>query len=311
MNQQLESDVHDAFSAFASGIPAEASQRLRGIDYRPRTARLSPRLTAGVMIGAAATTTTIVSVVVLGGSQTAFAGWSPSPSRAPIVLTSSADDACQAQLANTPPGLSASATGPWTVVATDVRGPFTLVIYEDGDAHANCLTGPSVTVVSESMSTGGTTSVAQGSRAGGTRTDFHASAGSWFLVSGTGNNNSAGGLTNVVVAHLASTTQGPYTLVEGQTDPDVTGVTVVSSDGERVQATTDNGWFLAWWPGTQGAASAQISTAAGVTTQVFNTPPPPPPGDGSCVEVPQTTSGTTVCSVSGNSGTGAASTGTP
>ena len=46
-------------------------------------------------------------------------------------------------------------------MATDVRGPFTLVIYVNGDAHATCLTGPSITVVSQSTSTGGSMSVAQ------------------------------------------------------------------------------------------------------------------------------------------------------
>jgi hypothetical protein len=280
MSQQLESDLRDALSRAVAALPRDAGDRLRGIDYHPRTGRLSPRLTAGAVIGAAATTT-VVSVVVLGSSQSAFAGWSPSPSSAPISLTSSADGACQAQLAARPPGLDLSPTGPWSVVATDVRGPFTLVIYENGDVHATCLTGPTTTVVSRSAPTGRSMTVSQSGGASGSGAGsggrYRASSGSWSSVTGTGTGSgSSGEISNAVVAHLASTTQGPYTFVEGHVDPGVMGVTVVRSDGERVQATTDNGWFMAWWPGTQGAASVQIATAAGVTTEVLSTPPPPP-----------------------------------
>ncbi len=277
MNQQLESDLREAFSRAVAVVPTETGDRLRGIDYHPRTGRLSPRLTAGAMIGAAATTTTIVSVVVLGGSQTAFAGWSPSPSPAPIALTSSAESACQAQLVEDQ-GLDLSPTGPWTVVATDVRGPFTLVIYENGDTHATCLTGPSTTVVSRSGPSGRSMSVSQsnGGSEPGTRTGYRAS-GSWSMATGSGGDGGSGAINHVVVAHLESSSQGPYTFVEGEVDPGVTGVTVVRSDGEQVQATTDNGWFLAWWPGTQGATSAEIATSQGVTSEVLDTPIPPPP----------------------------------
>jgi hypothetical protein len=263
------------------------------------------------MVGAAATTTAVVSVVVLGGSQAAFAGWSASPASAVTAPASGAGASCQAQLAAAPTLPGVTAAGSWSAVATDVRGPFTLVIYENGGAHATCLTGPSITVVSQSTSTGGSTSVAQTSSGIGNGSGSGATGRSWSMVTGTGDNSTSGELKNVVVAHLASTSQGPYTLVEGQADPDVTGVTVVRSDGEHVQATTDNGWFLTWWPGTQGATSAEIATAVGVTTEVFNTPPPPPPAGGSCVESPQTTSATTVCSGGADGGPGAASTGTP
>jgi hypothetical protein len=281
MNQQLESDVHEAFSAFVSGIPSDAGERLRAIDYHPRTGRLSPRLTAGAMIGAAATTTTIVSVIVLGGSQPAFAGWSPSPSPSPVVLTSSADSACQAQLSNPPPGAGVGITGPWSAVATDVRGPFTLEIYQDGDAHATCLTGPSITVVSESSPTGRSTSASQrgsgsGGKDGGRSSSLETGTGSWSLVTGTGNDGTSGEIDDVVVTHLTSTSQGPYTFVEGRAEPGVAGVTIVRSDGEHVQATSDNGWFLAWWPGTEAATSAEITTSAGVTSEVLRTPAPLP-----------------------------------
>jgi hypothetical protein len=121
----------------------------------------------------------------------------------------------------------------------------------------------------------------------------------------------SGDFEKLTVAHLASTSQGAYTLVEGQVDAGVTSVTLVRSDGEHIQGTTDHGWFPAWWPGTQGVTSALITTAAGVTTQVLNTPPPPPPADGSCVVSPETPSSATVCSGGADGGPGAASNGTP
>jgi hypothetical protein len=320
MNQQLESDLRHAFALRVSGIPAETGERLRGIDYHPRTGRIPARLTAGAMVGAAATTTAVVSVVVLGGSQAAFAGWSASPASAGAAPAPApgAGASCQARLAAAPTLPDMSAGGTWSAVATDVRGPFTLVIYENGDAHATCLTGPSITVVSQNASNGkatsGSMSVSQTGGQAGNANGSVAGGRSWAMVTGTGNGSTSGPLKNVVVAHLASTSQGPYTLVEGQADPDVTGVTIVRSDGEQVQTTIDNGWFLAWWPGTQGATSAQITTSAGVITEVFNTntPLPPPPANGSCAQSPQTPSATTVCSGGADGGgPGAPSAGTP
>ena len=44
-------------------------------------------------------------------------------------------------------------------------------------------------------------------------------------------------------------------------------LTLVLDDGGRVEATTANGWLIAWWPGLQGVTSAQATTASGTTTQ--------------------------------------------
>src|SRR5579863_2657247 len=102
VNQQFESDLKEAFSLHASCIPSEAGDRLRDVDYRPRTSRLSPRMTIGALTGAAATTGAVVSVFVFGSAQAAFAGWSPSPTSVSLGQTSTADSACQAQLAAAP-----------------------------------------------------------------------------------------------------------------------------------------------------------------------------------------------------------------
>ena len=109
--------------------------------------RLSPRLTVGALGGAVVTAGTVISVVVLGAAQPAFAGWSASPTAATGTQASSADAACQAKLAANPPPNGPTVGSGWTAVTTDVRGPFTVVIFQDGTSAATCFTGPSFTVL--------------------------------------------------------------------------------------------------------------------------------------------------------------------
>ncbi|MGD0392971.1 MAG: hypothetical protein ABSC41_10040 [Acidimicrobiales bacterium] len=289
MMNQLESDLNEALSRQASRLPAEAGVRLRHVDYHPRTSRISPRLTVGSLAGVAASTGVIVSVVVLGGSTPAFAGWTPSPTPASTGQTSAADAACRAQLASAPamPGV-ASTDGAWSVVASDVRGPFTLVIYQSGGTDATCLIGPSITIVSRSNGHGGSMSASGGATGTGPR-----QAGGSIMVGGTG----TGSIKHLSVAHLDSASQGPYTLVDGQVDPGVTAVTLVRTQGDPVRASTVNGLFVAWWPGSQDATSAEITSASRVTTQSLNTSRPiPPPANDPCQPDPQATSSTVVCS---------------
>ena len=150
MSQNLETELHAALSRQASKIPADAVARLRAVDYNPRTGRLSPRLTVGALGGAAVTAGTVISVVVLGGAQPAFAGWNASPTPASGAEASTADAACQAKLAASPPPDGTTVGSGWTAVITDVRGPFTVVIFQDGTSDATCFIGPSFTVLSQS-----------------------------------------------------------------------------------------------------------------------------------------------------------------
>src|ERR1017187_6584308 len=118
MNHQLEDDLREAFALHASGRPTEVGERLRRIDYHPRTSRISPRLTVGALAGAAATTAAVVSVLLPEGDTAAFAGWAASPTQAVSGQTATASSICQAQLAalpNTPPGSG------WSAVTTDVQ----------------------------------------------------------------------------------------------------------------------------------------------------------------------------------------------
>jgi hypothetical protein len=99
----------------------------------------------------------------------------------------------------------------------------------------------------------------------------------------------AGPIGSASQAHLTTSGGQPYTFVQGQVIPGVTGVTLVRPDGSNVQATVADGSFVAWWPGSADATSAQVASAAGVTTQqlTFTAPPvgpckPSPSAASSC-----------------------------
>ena len=120
------------------------------------------------------------------------------------------------------------------------------------------------------------------------------------------------------VAHFDSDSQGPYTVVEGQVANGVTGVTLLRSDGQTVQATTAKGLFIAWWPGDQTTSSAQVTTAGGVSTQSLDLhsagppaggPSTSTPAGGPCTAGPATAPPSGACS--GGSGGGATSSGPP
>jgi hypothetical protein len=269
MNQPIETDLKEAFSAHLSRIPDDAIDRLRGIDYHPRTIRLSPRATVGAIGGAAATTAAIVSAVALTSASPAFAGWRASPTHASSGPTGSANATCQSHLASLP-GIPPPSS--WSPVVTDVRGPFTLVVYRDDRADATCLTGPSVIAVSETSGLGGTNGHASSIGLGGSvrRAGSHQGASSW---SSSFNLSGSVPIQQISVDHLSVNSQGAYTVAEGKVGSEVTAVTLVLGDRNDVQTTTSRGWFVAWWPGHQDPVSAQVTTPGGTTRQPLNPPP--------------------------------------
>lgn len=92
---------------------------------------------------------------------------------------------------------------------------------------------------------------------------------------------SSGSLQQVIQSHLSTAGDGPYTLVDGRTQPGVTGVTLVRDDGQDVVATVAGGWFVAWWLESASAGSAEVTTASGTTTEPLVPgllPAPPSPG---------------------------------
>jgi hypothetical protein len=147
--------------------------------------------------------------------------------------------------------------GSLTPVLTDTRGPFTVLVFAHLNANATCISGPGFTSVSEANSAGPPATVP------------------------------AGGITVTWAAHTARAGQA-YSFLEGHTGADVSAVTLKLSDGRIVQTSSQNGWFVAWWPGSTSATSAAVTTARGTTTEplpaavIPGCPPAPDGGAVSC-----------------------------
>jgi hypothetical protein len=283
MKTEFEADLRQAFAARAATVPVAGASRLRSIDYRPRERRLRPPVAVGAAVLASAGTAGAVLSVVLGGAAPAYAGWSAAPTAATSSPSAPAAASCQSQLTTMPsgPGASSLGSGPWENVLTDVRGPFTVALFRNDGAYASCFTSSSFTQVN-TVSSGGSAGAASGS------TRISASPGESVRVGNgdgpggmasvsLGGGTASGDLTQVTQSHL-STSDGPYTLVDGRVASGVTGVTLVLDDGQDVVATVADGWFVAWWPDSAGTISAQVTSAGGTTTESLAWAHDPPAG---------------------------------
>jgi hypothetical protein len=269
MKTEFEADLSDAFAARAAAVPVGTASRLRSMDYRPRERRLRTPVAVGAGVLASAGTAGAVLSVVLGGAAPAYAGWSAAPTAASAPSPSAATS-CQNQLTTMPSGPDGPTlgSGPWENVLTDVRGPFTVALFQNDGAYASCFTSSSFTetnMMSSGGSSGGAIGLDRGSASTGGGPGGSGSGGlSSFSVGGE---TASGDLTNATQSHLSTASGGPYTLVDGRVATGVTGVTLVLDDGQDVVATVADGWFVAWWPDGTGASSAQVTTASGTTTE--------------------------------------------
>jgi hypothetical protein len=262
MIEQLESELRSALSARADELPRGAGTRIRGHEYRPRTRDLRPPVAAGVLTTAAAAAAAVALLDLGPQASSAFAGWTPSPTHASAAQVAGAKDACQSRLSGFSAG-SAKAMkaariknlptiSQMTPVLTDTRGPFTFVIYSGANgSNGTCISGPSFTSLS-------------------TR-------------SGTVGGPPAGQIVASFEAHTAHGADA-YSFVEGHAGARVTAATLALSDGSQVQTTIQNGWMVAWWPGSANVTSAQVTTASGTASEDFKTQPtahcPQPPRGG-------------------------------
>ena len=250
MIEQLESELRSALRVRAEQLPKGAATRVRTQDYRPRTRDPRPPVAAGVLATAAATAAVLL--IDLGPqASAAFAGWTRTPTHASTAQVADAKDACSSRLGDFSTG-SAKAMkaahikdlptiSQMTPVLTDTRGPFTFVIYSGANgANGTCISGPNFTSLS-------------------TR-------------SGTIGGPPAGKIVASFQAHTQHAGDA-YSFVEGHAGAGVTAATLILSDGSKVQTTVQNGWLVAWWPGSADVTSAQVTTASGTTDQHFDTQP--------------------------------------
>ena len=139
MNEQLETELREAFRDRAAQVPAASIARLTHHDYHPRARRLRPPLAIGAFATAAGTAGAVAVVISLSaGASNAFAGWSATPTRPAPHQLPAAIAACQTQ----------SPVAGLPLKLADTRGPFTFTVYADANSSATCIKGPNLTAVS-------------------------------------------------------------------------------------------------------------------------------------------------------------------
>jgi hypothetical protein len=255
MDTQLEHELRLALATTAAELPADASSRLLAADYRPRPGLRRPALVAGA---AAVAASALVAVSLIGlGTDTsrAFAGWSATPTAAGGDQARRAEEACRSRLptsarirhaqetasgAHKPWPIPSITAGSWRTVVVDTRGPYTVILFAAAHdaAELSCFSGRQPV----GGSIGGSF---------GTHTPPPVPAGHVSIVSSGG--------------HTTPPDEGSqqFSQLVGRTGPGVTGVALRLRDGTRVRASLANGWFLAWWPGTQGGTATEVRTSTG------------------------------------------------
>ena len=224
------------------------------------------------LAGATGVAATVSTLVIAGGSAPyAFAGWSAAPTAPVTGQLTAADADCQARLAQAvqfPPSNKSADAASLVPELNDVRGPYTVTVYGDGGHNgALCVSAPGAISLR------------------------------WFGLSGAP--PGPGAIAVDQVSFLSRDSQA-YTLVVGQTGTAVTALTLALGNGSDVTATSGDGLFVAWWPGSESITSAAVTTAGGVSTQQLNLPAPPvgtkapPPGGGS-QSSPESDGNSTVC----------------
>jgi hypothetical protein len=193
-----------------------------------------------VCAGAAAATAGVLALTLVEpGTPNAFAGWTAAPTKPGHGQVISATQACSARLRGmrVQPGRKTSSLdgAKPRPVLEDTRGPYSVIVYTGGGMRVFCISGPSFTSI--------------------------AGAGA------TSQPPPPAGMVMPARVSFTSRDGHAYTLIAGRTGSGVTRVTLDLTDGRSVQATTENGWFAAWWPGAVGIPAAQVATATGTTAQ--------------------------------------------
>jgi hypothetical protein len=210
-------------------------------------------------VGGGAVAVAAALVGLLGPWATpAFAGWTAQPTSPVTGQLSSAETTCAslaASLASTP-GSTASATLP-PVSLSDVRGPYSLIVYGTTDP-ALCVLGNGLSSLHEDRTTIGMSSAVG-------NTVVHQSSGSESAT--TSPSSSTPPAPGAAVVNIDNTTNDNgqfFSVIEGSVGSQVSGATLLLSDGSSVVATVSDGLFAAWWPGQATVSSIQVTTTTGV-----------------------------------------------
>ena len=192
--------------------------------------RVQRRLVDGVGALAAAGAATAAGLLIAGGpaASTAFAGWRATPTVPAPGQLPAAEASCPA--GGPSPG---GKVGPPAAVPSgppalsDVRGPYSMLLYLDGDGGSTlCMSGGSFVRV---LPTPAPTAPAPPA-------------------------------DDLVIDHLA---RGDVTFVEGRVGSAVRGAALTLHNGRQVTVTVGGGHFIAWLPGSAGVATSTETTASG------------------------------------------------
>ncbi len=261
MNEQPSTSYHDQLQVELVAASRRLHRQYQGVRVRQlahRAPRLHVRFALGSLAGIAGAGAITVLVIGLGlgaGTQRASAEWSrwtAAPTHSTQGQTAAAEEACLAQTRGGLLGrrgrLFGGRRAPWHVLVADTRGPFTLALLQahDRNADASCLAATSGASI-----TGGA-----GGFAGGKPPAVPAGQ---IKVEELGRERFAPG-TPSQLGH-------PYSDISGQVGANVSAVTLVLGDGQRVIPTIAKGWFLAWWPTWVPVVATEISTPQGTSTQ--------------------------------------------
>lgn len=259
MSTQIEQDLRDALSEHAARLPGDVSDGILARDFRPRGSGGRTAIAVGTLILAAAAVFA-VSVVGLGSDPPrAFAGWSATPTVATSVQINKARSVCHKQLAQLAEHLQPSRAAEarerralsapavpvdgWNTVLIDTRGPYTLILFEadHGRATSVCFGGGRY---------GGALGAGIGVRPPArvpTGRAVYGGSGSRVTPPSEGSHQ--------------------FSWVIGRTGAGVRGVTIRLNNGNRVTASRAKGWFLAWWPGSHGIRTTEVTNATGTQDQ--------------------------------------------
>jgi len=237
MSDVLESELRTAFAGRLATVSPEREARLCAFDYRSR-ARRRRRVWAAMGTGGTALTGAVVAAILMLSSGASVAeGWVPAPAAPSAAAVAAATAACNWLNRSNGPALTGKP------VLTDGRGSYTAAIYVNGDVAQIC--------ISNGQHKG--TSIATNDRG---ILGFDPAPGPDQLGDPSGGGGRAPGFPG----------SGQAEDVYGLAGSDVSAVTFEFADGSAVQATVQDGWYFAWWPGDGSPTTVRVKTGSSTKT---------------------------------------------
>ncbi|MGC9221850.1 MAG: hypothetical protein ACP5H2_10955 [Solirubrobacteraceae bacterium] len=244
----------------AASRSSSAEASLGAVAYRLRTSR-GGKLWAAIGASGTALTAGIITAIVLlsSGAPAAYAGWTPVPATPRPAAVATATAACND--ANGSPVLTGRP------VVTDARGIYTAAIYTFGDDTWICISDGQRDDSELSMNRLVLASyAAPGPDQIGLPTGGGGSAQGFDEPSTAQSNATLQNLPGPVARREAILRRGLETHLAGRAGKDVSAVKFLFVNATTVDATVQNGWYFAWWPGLDNPTSVQVTTSSGTVT---------------------------------------------